>query len=107
MFVLEKMSSPGWEFKSEHIEHIFWILDKCICNNCKMTEKEYEQFLLKQNIEKDFYPDDLQPETYNQWSILEKVEWLMRTGCGCEFYFHDEDEESNLSFVDIGVDSTS
>lgn len=90
MFVLEKMSSPGWEFESDHIEHIFRILDKCICNNCKMTEKEYKQFLLKQNIEKDFYPDDLQPETR---SMLEKVHWLLSTPCGCEFSFCEDEHK--------------
>lgn len=103
MFVLEKMSMPDWEFKSDHIEQIFWILDQSVCNHCKMTEKEYDQFILEQEyeVEEEFYPDDLRPETYDSWSLLEKVEWLMGTACGCEFDFYDEAYGSGWKFVEI------
>lgn len=96
MHVLEKMSAPGWEFKSDHIEHILWMLDKHVCDSCKMTKAAYAQSTLEVDAE---YPDELgedinpytfcefKPETYDQWSDLEKVEWLLDTACGCEFYF--------------------
>ena len=109
MFILEKLSMPGWGFKSDHIEHIFWLLDQSVCNHCKMTEKEYQQFILEQEyeVEEALYPGDLLPETYNQWSLLEKVEWLMGTACGCEFDFYNEMDGSNMKFVEIGVDLAS
>ena len=91
MHVLDKLSYPGWEFKSNHIEHILWMLDRHICDACKITEQDY----LSQ-AEFDFEPeeginpytlDEFKPETYDQWSDLEKVEWLLGTACGCEFDF--------------------
>jgi len=97
MFVLDKMSMPGWEFKTEHIEQVFWLLDQCVCSSCKMTKLEYTshegEYEVDENYEEDINPftfQDFKPETYDQWSTLEKVEWLMGTACGCEFNFYDE-----------------
>ena len=108
MLVLEKMSSPGWEFKSDHIEKIFWLLDQCVCSSCKMTKLEYTnhegEYIVDENLEEDINPftfTDFKPETYDSWSLLEKVEWLMGTACGCEFDFYDEADGSNIEFVEI------
>ena len=112
MWILDKMSMPGWEFKTDHIEKVLWILDQCVCSGCKMTKQEYlaheGEYTVDEDIEDDTNPytmDDFKPETYDSWSALEKVEWLLSTACGCEFDFYDEDERSNISFVEIGVDS--
>lgn len=114
MFVLDKMSSPGWELRSEHIEHIFDMLDRHVCSGCKMTKAEYEasNIIVEEYDElgEDINPytfTEYRPETYDQWSLLEKVEWLLGTACGCEFDFYNEEEGSNLTFVEIGVDSES
>lgn len=110
MLVLDKMSMPGWQFKSGHIEHIFWLLNQCVCDSCKMTKAEYEKSTLEVDAE---YPDEddedinpytaceFKPETYDSWSLLEKVEWLMGTACGCEFDFYDEADGSGLTFAEI------
>ena len=98
MFVLDKMSSPGWELKSDHIEHIFWLLDQCVCSSCKMTKIEYASYediedeFLEENIN-PFTRDEFKPETYDQWSMLEKVHWLMSTPCGCEFSFCEDEHK--------------
>lgn len=110
MLVLDKMSMPGWQFKSDHIEHIFWLLNQCVCDSCKLTKDEYEKSAEEVDAE---YPDDygeginpytfceFKPETYDSFSMLEKVEWLMGTACGCEFDFYDEDDGSDLIFTEI------
>lgn len=109
MWILDKLSMPGWEFKTEHIDQVFWILNQCVCQGCQMTEQEYlETGEDDSDTEEGINPytmDEFKPETYNSWSALEKVEWLMNTSCGCEFDFYDEDEGPNIGFVDIGVDS--
>jgi hypothetical protein len=60
-----------------------------------MTKQEYLD-TGGPEIEDDTSPytmDEFKPETYNQWSALEKVEWLLGTPCGCEFDFYDEENE--------------
>jgi hypothetical protein len=108
MFVLDKMSVPGWQFKTDHIEKVFWLLDQCVCSCCKMTKQEYTNHEGQYEVDEDLGGDvnpftfqDFKPETYDQWSTLEKVEWLMGTACGCEFDFYDEADGSDLSFVEI------
>lgn len=105
MWILDKMSLPGWEFKTEHIDQVLWILDQCVCSSCKMTKQEYinheGEYIVDENIGDDMNPftfNDFKPETYDSWSALEKVEWLLDTACGCEFDFYDEDEGSTLTF---------
>lgn len=108
MLVLDKMSIPGWQFKSDHIEHIFWLLNQCVCSSCKMTKEEYTnhegEYIVDENIGDDINPFTFtyfKPETYDSWSMLEKVEWLMGTACGREFDFYDEADGSNIEFVEI------
>jgi len=105
MLVLEKMSVPGWQFKSDHIEHLLNMLEQCVCNSCKLTEEQYKQATLTVDAEYDEYRDDFKPQTYDQYSPIEKIEWMLGTPCGCEFDFYDEDEGSSMTFVEIGVDS--
>ena len=109
MWILDKMSMPGWEFKTEHIDQVFWMLDQCVCQGCKMTEEEYRNTgEADSDTEEGVNPytmDEFKPETYSKWSSLEKVEWLLGTSCGCEFDFYNEVDGSNMRFAQIGVDS--
>jgi hypothetical protein len=114
MLVLEKMSMPGWTFKSNYIEHIFWLLDQCVCSSCKMTKQEYisheGEYEVDEDLEEDVNPftfTEFKPETYDQWSMQEKIDWLLGTACGCEYDFYDEGEGSGLTFVKIDLDSES
>jgi hypothetical protein len=93
MLILEKMSVPGWEFKSDHIEHILEMLEAHVCRMCKQTEAEYKQATLTVDAEYEDDQDRFKPETYNQYSPIEKINWLLETPCGCEFDFYDEEEE--------------
>jgi hypothetical protein len=108
MFVLDKMSVPGWQFKTDHIDQVFWLLDQCVCSSCKMTKQEYISHEGEYEVDEDWAEDvnpftlqDFKSETYDQWSTLEKVEWLMGTACGCEFDFYSEDDGSSLTFTEI------
>ena len=80
MFVLDKMSMPGWEFKTDHIEKVLWLLDQCVCDHCKQTEAQYKA------DDEEEYEDGwtyFKPETYDSWSALEKVEWAARLKSMC------------------------
>lgn len=97
MFVLEKMSTPGWEFRSDYIEQVYSQLDAHVCDSCKLTEQEYRTATEQVDTE---YEDDsryddwryFKPETFSQWSKLEQIEWLLGTSCGCEFGFDREED---------------
>lgn len=93
MFILEKMSTPGWEFRSIYIEHIYSQLEANVCGSCKLTEQEYRTTTEQVDVE---YEEDnwhhFKPETFSQWSKLEQVEWLLGTSCGCEFDFDREED---------------
>jgi hypothetical protein len=82
MFILEKVSTPGWEFRSNYIEQIYSQLDAHVCDSCKLTEQVGAEY------EDDGH--DFKPETFSQWSSLEQVEWLLGTLCGCEFHFGED-----------------
>lgn len=92
MFVLEKCSLPNtWEFKSPPIEEIYEKLDSQICRGCKMTEQELRKlddpdFDVEEEIRLGMY----KPDTYEEWSALEKVWWLLETPCGCEYAFYED-----------------
>lgn len=92
MFVLEKCSLPNtWEFKSLLIEDIYEKLDSQICRGCKMTEQELRDLDDPDlDIEEEIRLGMYKPETYDKWSALEKVEWLLGTACGCEYDFYTE-----------------
>ena len=90
MFVLEKMSVPGWEFRSEHIEHIYSQLNDHVCGMCKQTEEEYMAATKEVDAEYEDGWDRFKPETYSQFSYQEKIDWLLGTACGCEFDFGEE-----------------
>lgn len=111
MYVLDKVSHPGWELRSNHIQHIRWMLEQHVCSKCKWTKEDYdkwrrenpeeaisasEDFELPEGMNPYTY-NDLRPETYDQWSDLEKVEWLLDTACGCEFYFEEIKNESQTN----------
>jgi hypothetical protein len=104
MLILEKMSVPGWQLKSEYIEHILEMLEAHVCGMCKQTEAQYKQATLTVDAEYESDWNHFMPETYKQYSALEKIDWLLGTPCGCEFDFYDEDEGP---LAEINVDSQS
>lgn len=102
MFILDKMSHPGWELKTAHIEHVRWMLEQHVCKSCKMTEQEYreahkdeEQDIFGEEcLEKGWNPftySDFFPENYKELPDKEKIDLLLMTACGCEFALDEEE----------------
>ena len=117
-YTLDKMSSPGWIFKTDHLEHIHWMLDQHVCKQCKWQRADYEKWKEenpKDAAEAEEYFDledgwnpytytDMFPDNYEELPLQEKVDLLMDTACGCEFDLIDsEDPESGKFFVEIEV----
>lgn len=116
MFILDKVSLPGWELRSEHIQHIRWMLEQHICNQCRWTKQDYdnhmtafpeeledEDFLREESadmVSKNINPltfSEFFPETYKELSDMEKIDLLLDTACGCEFYFEETESESQTN----------
>lgn len=113
-YILDKMSMPGWEFKTDHLHHIVWMLDQHVCGHCKWTREDYDKWrkdnpdeildeegMLEDGINPYSFTDFI-PENYKELPDEEKISWLLGTACGCEFDFIDrEDPESGIRFVEI------
>lgn len=101
MYKLEKMSTPGWEFRSEYIEHIYRQLNDFVCGLCKQTEAEYRKATLEVDAEYNDDFDHFKPDNFSEFSYEEKIDWLLGTACGCEFDFYNEADGSGLIFKEI------
>jgi hypothetical protein len=119
-YTLYKLSHKGWQLKSDHIEHIRWMLERHVCSNCKWTRADYDQYIkstpwetedeklmAEECLDDDRNPYsfcDFFPENYKDLTEEEKIDLLMQTACGCEFDFVDsEDPESGKHFVEITI----
>lgn len=72
---LIKLSKPGFDLKTEHIENVRKILSLYVCNMCRKNEDTYcYQF----------------PDNFDQLTSEEQVEVLLSTDCGCEFSLEKE-----------------
>ncbi len=119
-YILDKMSHPGWELKSEHIEHIRWMLEQHVCESCKWTRADYDKYLethpydneIDESLAQDLLKDDInpynfsdfwpEPDVYAKLSDQEKINKLLDTACGCEFDFiNSEEPDSGKRFVEI------
>lgn len=90
MYSLEKMSVPGWEFRSEYIESIYEQLDAHICQICKQTEAQYKAATKEVDAEYEDGWNHFKPAIFSEFSYEDKIEWLLGTACGCEFHFGEE-----------------
>lgn len=104
MYILDKVSHPGWELRSEHIQHIRWMLEKHVCPQCKWNKADYDKWKRENPsealaAEEDFEVvdgmnpytySDLFPENYADLPDMEKINLLLDTACGCEFCFEEE-----------------
>lgn len=102
LFILNKWSVPGWELRTDHIEHVRWMLEQHVCKMCKQTQAEFEA-----NPEEEWdddYGEGINPytlseffpeaEIYNQFSDREKIELLLDTACGCEYGLEEPYDKS-------------
>lgn len=101
MYNLEKLSTPGWEFRSEYIEHIYMQLNDHVCSLCEQTEDEYRKATLEVDAEYEDDSNHFKPDNFSEFSYKEKIYWLLSTSCGCEFDFYDEAKGSRLIFKEV------
>lgn len=104
MYVLEKVSYPGWQIKAEEIEFCLQIFEGAVCNHCKMTKQDYDTFLdswwaksdhtVNPLYDEEYEPDVFFPDNYKGMGVREKIDALLDTACGCEYDFWIE-EDSN------------
>lgn len=104
MYILEKVSYPGWQIKAEEIYFPLSILEQSVCNHCKMTKQDYDTFLdswwsqsdhyrtANPLYEEDYEPDVFFPDNYNEMSTEEKINTLLATACGCEYEYYTEED---------------
>ncbi len=112
MYQLGKASNPGYTLESEHLHWIRWMLEQGVCEQCKWTKADYEKHLA-QNPE-DYLEDDEElreeyadmatrgispltfseffPDNYSSLSDMEKVNYLLSTACGCEYWLEEEED---------------
>lgn len=104
MYILEKVSSPGWKLEAEEIGYCLQFLEPSICNHCKMTKQDYDTFMdtwwadtdhsQRDYDNEEYEPEVYFPDNYNTMTDLDKIHTLLGTACGCEFDF-DIIEEDN------------
>lgn len=99
MYILEKLSSPGWEIKAESIDFPLMILEKQVCLYCRMTKLDYDSFMDEWWAKSDHgsnpfsthYDDHEQdqffPDHYDDMDPEEKINALLNTDCGAEYMF--------------------
>lgn len=108
MYLLYKVSHPGWELRSEHIQHIHCMLEQQVCDSCKWTKADYEKYYAEnpEDLEDEGFLrlefedmvakgrnpttfSDFFPENYAELPDMEKINILLDTACGCEFVFEE------------------
>jgi hypothetical protein len=115
IYRLDKASNPGYTLESHHIHWIRWMLEQGVCAQCKWTKADYEKYaaenpeeLLEEEeflrlefadmVEKGVSPltfSDFFPDNYSELTDMEKINYLLSTACGCEFWFEEvEDVQS-------------
>ena len=100
-YTLVKMSHPGWTMKSDHIQHIRWMLEQHVCKQCKWTKADYETHIKDHPEDKDdefvsenqnpYTFTDFFPENYEDLPENEKIYLLLSTACGYEFWMNEEE----------------
>lgn len=68
------MSGPGFDLRTEHIDHVRNVLNLYVCSSCRRNDGNWCQF----------------PENFDQLSTEEQVRVLLSTDCGCEFSLEEE-----------------
>lgn len=112
LYTLDKWSSPGWELNTDHLEHVYEFLDRGVCKSCKITKEEFEKLgdwendetyteLLDSDTNPYTYAKFL-PETFDSFGLIEKIEWLLNTACGCEYGF-EKNFANSAEWTNSGV----
>jgi len=112
IYRLDKASNPGYTLESEHIHWIRWMLEQGVCNQCKWTKADYEKHLAEnpeyyleeqEDLREEFADmaargispmtfSEFFPENYADLPDMQKVDFLLGTACGCEFWFEETED---------------
>lgn len=72
---LIKLSEPGFDLRTEHIEHVRNVLNLYVCTMCRNNHGTvYDRF----------------PENFDELTTTEQVGVLLSTDCGAEFSLEEE-----------------
>ncbi len=77
MYLLHKLSAPGYTLSTESLEHIYTQLHSGVCASCR-EDKEL-------------------PEDFDRLPLRERLDALLGTACGCEYWF-EELQSAQLEF---------
>lgn len=80
-YVLTKLSSPGYELRTEHLSVVCSMLDSFVCGMCREGDPEF--------------PDVMPPfpVDFEGLPLEEKTDILLSSACGCEFMLEVENDE--------------
>lgn len=105
MYILEKVSYPGWKLEAEEIHFPLSILEQSVCHHCKMTKQDYDTFLeswwaksdhtTNPLYDEEYEPDQFFPDNYSEMTIEEKIHTLLNTACGVEYEFETKEERND------------
>jgi hypothetical protein len=92
------------------------MLEEHVCNTCKWTKADYDKYYAEnpQELEDEEFLrlefedmvangrnpttfSDFFPEDYRSLTDMEKIDLLLDTACGCEFYFEEIGDESQAN----------
>lgn len=98
-YVLDKMSGPGFHLKTDSISVLRLVLESHVCTYCMLTKEELIESAKAQSEEdKEAWGSEQEvneiteyefafPDDYCEMTEEEKVDALMSTCCGAEFFY--------------------
>lgn len=116
MYTLAKISRPGFELKTEHIEIVRKILENEICSMCTLQKEgsvEHEGLTVNKNYYNELIDntnslyeqhDGYKTITKNNLEKLKIVDKamvyeLLTTSCGAEYWFEHKEEENSDDYM--------
>lgn len=107
-YCLTKLSYPGWELYSDSVDEIYKELDTCVCDRCRLTKDEFLNTYSHDELDASDWVDIINninphtfvyffPDDYEYLDVMDKIDCLLNTACGCEYYFNGgPNEESQI-----------
>lgn len=99
-YTLDKASSPGWTLQTDHIFHVREALERGVCKSCRQTKAEWDASADKAELDDPDLGEDVNPWTFSEFfpenyadlPDAMKIDLLLSTACGCEYWFEDAEE---------------
>lgn len=81
------------------------MLEQNVCDSCKWTKSDFEKYRAEHPNEDDELTEEYAdmvtreispltfsaffPDNYSELHDREKIDWLLSTACGCEFWYEE------------------